>query len=59
MHAEGAHFYRGRESPPPLKKLSPPDANLHMLQSHFEMLLWKEADQSDPHEEARYIANFG
>ena len=45
----------------PLKKLPPTDANLqlHVLQAHLQMLLWKAADQRDPPEEARNIATFG
>ena len=45
----------------PLKKLPPTDANLqlHVLRAHLQMLLWKAADQRDPPEEARNIANFG
>ena len=56
-----AHFYRGYKKPPPLKKLPPTDANLqlHVLRAHLQMLLWKAADQRDPPEEARNIANFG
>ena len=43
----------------PLKKLPPTDANLqlHVLRAHLQMLLWKAADQRDPPEEARNIAN--
>ena len=56
-----AHFYRGHKKPPPLNKLPPTDANLqlHVLRAHLQMLLWKAADQRDPPEEARNIANFG
>lgn len=61
MNDARARFYRGRKKPPPLKKLPPTDANLqlHMLRAHLQMLLWKAADQRDPPEEARDIANFG
>ena len=56
-----ARFFRGRKKPPPLKKLQPTDANLqlHVLRAHLQMLLWKAADQRDPPEETRDIANFG
>ena len=45
----------------PLKKLPPIDGNLqlHVLRAHLKMLPWKAADQRDPPEEARNIANFG
>ena len=56
-----AHSYRCHKKPPPLKKLPPTDANLqlHVLRAHLQMILWKAADQRDPPEEARNIANFG
>ena len=50
MNDSRAHFYRGHKKPPPLKKLPP---------THLQMLLWKAAEQPDPPEEARNIANFG
>ncbi|KAK2193921.1 hypothetical protein NP493_6g09010 [Ridgeia piscesae] len=61
MNDAHAHSYRCHKKPPPLKKLPPIDANLqlHMLRAHLQMLLWKAADQRDPPEEARNIANFG
>jgi hypothetical protein len=59
MNAARVHFYRGRESRPPLKKLPPTDANLHMLRAHLDMLLWKAEGQRDPPEETLYIANCG
>ena len=49
-------FIRGREKPQPLKKLLRTDDN---LQLHIQMLLSKAADQRDPPEEIRDIANFG
>ena len=54
-------FFRGRKKPQPLKKLQPTDANLqlHVLRSHLQMLLWKAADQRDPPDETKDIANFG
>ncbi|KAK2175325.1 hypothetical protein NP493_722g02014 [Ridgeia piscesae] len=56
-----AHSYRCHKKPPPLKKLPPTDANLqlHVLRAHLQMILRKAADQRDPPEEARNIANFG
>lgn len=56
-----AHFFRARKKPPPLKKLPLTDVNLqlHVLRAHLQMLLWKAADQRDPPEEAKHIANFG
>ncbi|KAK2177253.1 hypothetical protein NP493_610g01020 [Ridgeia piscesae] len=61
MNDARAHFYRGHKKPPPLKKLPPTDSNLqlHVLRTHLQMLLQKAADQRDPPEEARNIANFG
>ncbi|KAK2187735.1 hypothetical protein NP493_156g06017 [Ridgeia piscesae] len=61
MNDARAHFYHGHKKPPPLKKLPPTDANLqlHVLRAHLQMLLWKAADQRDPHVEARNIAKFG
>ncbi|KAK2174372.1 hypothetical protein NP493_805g00016 [Ridgeia piscesae] len=61
MNDARAHSYRCHRKPPPLKKLPPNDANLqlHVLRAHLQMLLWKAADQRDPLEEARNIANFG
>ncbi|KAK2176687.1 hypothetical protein NP493_646g01106 [Ridgeia piscesae] len=61
MNDARGHFYHGHKKPPPLKKLPPTDANLqlHVLRAHLQMLLWKAADQRDPPEEARNIANFG
>ena len=61
MNDARAHFYRGHKKPPPLKKLPPTDSNLqlHVLRAHLQMLLQKAADQRDPPEEARNIANFG
>ena len=55
-----AHFFRGRKKPPLLKILPPTDANLqlHVLRAHLQVLLWKAADQRDPPEETRDIANF-
>ncbi|KAK2153116.1 hypothetical protein NP493_2354g00005 [Ridgeia piscesae] len=45
----------------PLKKVPPTDANLqlHVLRAHLPVLLWKAADQRDPPEEARNLANVG
>ncbi|KAK2178219.1 hypothetical protein NP493_553g02010 [Ridgeia piscesae] len=61
MNDARAHFYRGHKKPLPLKKCPPIDANLqlHVLRAHLQMLLWKAAEQRDPPEEARNIANFG
>ncbi|KAK2168184.1 hypothetical protein NP493_1242g00001 [Ridgeia piscesae] len=61
MNDAHAHSYRCHKKPPPLKKRPPTDANLqlHVLRAHLQMLLWKAADQRDPPEEARNIANFG
>ena len=61
MNDARAHSYRYHKKHPPLKKLPPIDANLqlHVLRAHLQMLLWKAADQRDPPEEARNIANFG
>ena len=61
MNDARAHSYLGHKKPPPLKKFPPTDANLqlHVLRAHLQMLLWKAADQRDPPEEARNIANFG
>ena len=61
MNEARAHLYHGHKKPQPLKKLPPTDANLqlHVLRAHLQMLLWKAADQSDPPEEARKIADFG
>ena len=54
-------FFIGRKKPQSLKKLQPTDANLqlHVLRAHLQLLLWKAADQRDPPEETRDIANFG
>ena len=61
MNVARGHVYRGHKKPPSLKKLPPTDDNLqlHVLRAHLQMLLWKAADQRDPPEEARNIANFG
>ncbi|KAK2160229.1 hypothetical protein NP493_1659g00004 [Ridgeia piscesae] len=61
MNDARAHFYRGHNKPPQLKKLPPTDANLllHVLRAHLQMLLRKAAEQRDPHVEAINIANFG
>ena len=61
MNDARVHSYRCHKKPPPLKKLPPTDANLqlHVLRAHLPMLLWKAADQRDPTEEARNIANVG
>ena len=55
------HFFRSRKKPQPLKKQQPTEANmqLHVLRAHLQMLLGKAADQRDPPEETRDIANFG
>ena len=54
-------FFRGRKKPHSLTKVPPTDANLqlHVLRAHLQMPLWKAADQRDPPEETRDIANFG
>ena len=59
MSVARVRFFRGRKKPPPLKKLPATDANLqlHVLRAHRQMLLWKAADQRDPPEETRDIAN--
>ena len=61
MNDARGHFYRDHKKHPPLKTFPPIDANLqlHVLRAHLQMLLWKAADQRDPPEEARNIANFG
>ena len=61
MNDARAHFYRSHKKPSPLKKLPPIDANLQLqvLRAHLQMLLWKAADQRDPPEATRSIANFG
>ena len=61
MSDDRDRFFRGRKKPQPLKTLQPTDANLqlHVLRIHLHMLLWKAADQRDPPEETRDIANFG
>ena len=53
-------FFRGRKKPPTLKKLPATDVNLqlHVLRADLQMLLSKAADQRDPPEETRDIANF-
>ena len=59
MNDAHARFYCSRKKPPPLKKLPPTDDKLQLqvLRAHHQMLLWKSADQRDPPEEARDIAN--
>ena len=54
-------FFRGRKKSLQLKKLPPTEANLqlHVLRAHLQVLLWKAADQREPPEETRDIANFG
>ena len=61
MNDARAHSYRYHKKPTPLKTLPSIDANLQLqvLRAHLQMLLWKAADQRDPSEEARNIANFG
>ena len=60
MNDTRVHFYHRRKKPPKLNKLPSTDANLelHVIQAHLQMLLWKAADQRDPPLEAGNIANF-
>ena len=60
MSEARVRFFRGRKKPPTLKKLPATDANLqlHVFRADLQMLLSKAADQRDPPEETRDIANF-
>ena len=54
-------MYMSRKKPLPLKKLQPTDSNLqlHVLRAHFQMMLWKAAEQMHPPVDARDISRFG
>ena len=61
MNKARARFYLSRPKPPLLKKLPPTDVNLqlHVLQAHLQMQLWKAADQCHPPAESQDITKFG
>ena len=52
-------FIRRRNKVPSLKSLSPTDQNLtqHLLRAHYQVMLWKAADQAAP--PAEHCTNFG
>ncbi len=55
------HVFTKQKKKPKLINLPPTSANLHhhILRSHLQVMLWKAADQKEPHNEANDITKFG